>query len=102
MIKILGIIIAVLACVIVAFLAIGSCYLVAENKKLKKDNQKKEEEIKQNEHQHKINNEAKESFETGNSSADFDASINVLSNLKKKKKIVRPRNFRSLTTQKGI
>ena len=41
MIKILGIIIAVLACVIVAFLAIGSCYLVAENKKLKKDNQKK-------------------------------------------------------------
>lgn len=86
MIKIFGIVIAVLFCVIITLLAIGSCYLVAENKKLKKDNQKKEEEIKQNERQHKINNEAKESFETGNSSADFDATIAVLSKLKGKQK----------------
>lgn len=86
MIKIFGIVIAVLFCVIITLLAIGSCWLVADNKRLKKENKKKEEEIKQNEHQHKINNEAKESFETGNSSADFDATINVLSNLKKTKK----------------
>lgn len=84
MIKIFGIVIAVLFCVIITLLAIGSCYLVAENKKLKKDNQKKEEELKQNAHQNKINNEAKESFETGNSSADFDATIDVLSKLKGK------------------
>lgn len=86
MIKIFGIVIAILFCVIITLLAIGSCYLVAENKKLKKDNQKKEEEIKQNDHQNKINNEAKESFETGNSSADFDATIAVLSKLKGKQK----------------
>ena len=84
MIKIFGIVIAILFCVIITLLAIGSCYLVAENKKLKKDNQKKEEELKQNDHQNKINNEAKESFETGNSSADFDATIAVLSKLKGK------------------
>lgn len=86
MIKIFGIVIAILFCVIITLLAIGSCWLVADNKRLKKENKKKEEEIKQNEYQHKINNEAKESFETGNSSADFDATINVLSNLKKTKK----------------
>ena len=86
MIKIFGIVIAILFCVIITLLAIGSCCLVAENKKLKKDNQKKEEEIKQNDHQNKINNEAKESFETGNSSADFDATIAVLSKLKGKQK----------------
>lgn len=86
MIKIFGIVIAILFCVIITLLAIGSCWLVADNKRLKKENKKKEEEIKQNERQHKINNEAKESFETGNSSADFDATINVLSNLKKTKK----------------
>lgn len=86
MIKIFGIVIAILFCVIITLLAIGSCYLVAENKKLKKDNQKKEEELKQNDHQNKINNEAKESFETGNSSADFDATIAVLSKLKGKQK----------------
>ena len=79
MIKIFGIVIAILFCVIITLLAIGSCWLVADNKRLKKESQKKEEELKQNEHQHKINNEAKESFETGNSSADFDATIDVLS-----------------------
>lgn len=79
MIKIFGIVIAILFCVIITLLAIGSCRLVADNKRLKK-----EEELKQNEHQHKINNEAKESFETGSSSADFDATINVLSKLKGK------------------
>lgn len=84
MIKIFGIVIAVLFCVIITLLVIGSCWLVADNKRLKKENKKKEEEIKQNEHRHKINNEAKESFETGNSSADFDATINVLSKLKGK------------------
>ena len=86
MIKIFGIVIAILFCVIIALLAIGSCRLISDNKRLKKESQKKEEELKQNEHQNKINNEAKESFETGNSSADFDATINVLSNLKKTKK----------------
>ena len=86
MIKIFGIVIAILFCVIIALLAIGSCRLISDNKRLKKERQKKEEELKQNEHQNKINNEAKESFETGNSSADFDATINVLSNLKKTKK----------------
>lgn len=85
MIKIFGIVIAVLFCVIITLLAIGSCWFVADNKRLKKENKKKEEEIKQNEHQHKINNEAKESFETGNSGADFDTTINVLSKLKNKK-----------------
>ena len=84
MIKIFGIVIAILFCVIITLLAIGSCWLVADNKRLKKESQKKE--LKQNEHQHKINNEAKESFETGNSSADFDATINVLSKLKGKSK----------------
>lgn len=84
MIKIFGIVIAILFCVIIALLAIGSCRLIADNKRLKKERQKKEEELKQNEHQHKINNEAKESFETGNGSADFDATINVLSKLKGK------------------
>ena len=84
MIKIFGIVIAILFCIIIALLAIGSCRLVADNKRLKKESQKKEEELKQNEYQHKINSEAKESFETGNSSADFDATINVLSKLKNK------------------
>ena len=86
MIKIFGIVIAILFCVIITLLAIGSCWLGADNKRLKKESQKKEEELKQNEHQHKINNEAKESFETGNSSADFDATIDVLSKLKGKSK----------------
>ena len=86
MIKIFGIVIVILFCVIITLLANGSCMIIADSKRLKKENQKKEEELKQNEHQHKINNEAKERFETGNSSADFDATINVLSNLKKTKK----------------
>ena len=84
MIKIFGTVIAILFCVIITLLAIGSCRIIADSKLLKKESQKKEEELKQNEYQHKINNKAKESFETGNSSADFDATINVLSKLKGK------------------
>ena len=84
MIKIFGTVIAILFCVIITLLAIGSCRIIADSKRLKKESQKKEEELKQNEYQHKINNKAKESFETGNSSADFDATINVLSKLKGK------------------
>lgn len=84
MIKIFGIVIVILFCVIITLLAIGSCRIIADSKRLKKESQKKEEELKQNEYQHKINNKAKESFETGNSSADFDATINVLSKLKGK------------------
>ena len=84
MIKIFGIVIVILFCVIITILAIGSCRIIADSKRLKKESQKKEEELKQNEYQHKINNKAKESFETGNSSADFDATINVLSKLKGK------------------
>ena len=84
MIKIVGIVITILFCVIIALLAIGSCRLIADNKRLKKESQKKEEELKQNEHQYKINNEAKESFETGDSSADFDATIAVLQKFKGK------------------
>ncbi len=41
MIKIFGIVIAVLFCVIITLLAIGSCWLVADNKRLKKESQKK-------------------------------------------------------------
>ena len=84
MIKIFGIVVAILFCVIITLFAIGSCRLIADNKRLKKESQKKEEELKQNEHQYRINNEAKESFETGNSSADFNATIDVLSKLKGK------------------
>ena len=43
MIKIFGIVIAILFCVIITLLAIGSCRLVADNKRLKKEAQKKEE-----------------------------------------------------------
>ena len=84
MIKIFGIVVAILFCVIITLFAISSCRLIADNKRLKKESQKKEEELKQNEHQYRINNEAKESFETGNSSADFNATIDVLSKLKGK------------------
>lgn len=75
MVKIMWIIGGAILCAIIAFFIAG---LIADNKKLKKENKKKEEEIKQNE----LNNEAKESMETGNSSADFNATIDVLSKLK--------------------
>lgn len=75
MTKALWIIIGALLCVIIAFFIAG---LIADNKELRKKNKKKEEETKQNE----LNNKAKESMETGDNSADFNATIDILSKLK--------------------
>lgn len=85
MIKVFGIIIGALLCIVIALLVVGSWVLIIDNKRLKKRNKKKEEEIKQNEIQNRINNEAKESMETGNNSTDFDTTISILSKLKGEK-----------------